>query len=155
MCLHIPICSFQDCLFHMGSSHSLIVTATPHITLLKDAAANELIVLRWLHFISGITWIGLLYFFNLVGTPAMRVLEPSVRKTVYPELMSRAMTWFRWSALVTVAVGMRYFVRLLTVDAQNAGNPALTWRWFAWWFLIWLLAYVPIYALQLPAKGMF
>src|SRR5207244_10437027 len=34
-----------------------------------------------------------------------------------------------------------------------AGNPALVGKWFGWWFLVWLVAYVFIYALQLPAKG--
>src|SRR6267378_3205655 len=74
----------------------------PHFSFLADAAANELMALRWLHFIFGIIWIGLLYFFNLVLTPSMKALEPGVRVKVYPVLMSRAMGWFRWSALVTV-----------------------------------------------------
>jgi len=66
---------------------------------LNDPAANELIALRWLHLIFGIIWIGLLYFFNLVGTPSMKALEPGVRVKVYPVLMARAMAWFggrRW-----------------------------------------------------------
>jgi uncharacterized membrane protein len=125
----------------------------PHFSFLSDPAANELIVLRWLHFVFGIIWIGLLYFFNLVGTPALKSLEPGVRVKVYPALMSRAMAWFRWSALVTVLVGMRYFFSLLVVDARNAGNPGLALRWFGWWVLVWVVAYEGIYLLQLPAKG--
>jgi uncharacterized membrane protein len=128
---------------------------TPHFQFLQDAAANEQIMLRWLHFIFGIIWIGLLYFFNLVGTPTMQRLDAAVRVKVYPELMSRAMAWFRWSALITVVVGMRYFFRLLAVDAHNAGTPSQALRWFGWWVLVWVLAYEPIYALQLPAKGFF
>src|SRR6266403_2227529 len=83
----------------------------PHFSFLSDPAANELIALRWLHFIFGIIWIGLLYFFNLVGTPSMKALEPGVRMKVYPVLMARAMAWFRWWALVwTVAYeGIYYF----------------------------------------------
>ena len=126
---------------------------TPHFRFLENAAANEQMVLRWLHFIFGITWIGLLYFFNLVGTPTMTSLEPTVRVKVYPELMSRAMAWFRWSALVTVVVGMRYFFRLLSVDAHNAGRPSLALQWFGWWVLLWTVAYEVIYSLQLPRKG--
>ena len=93
----------------------------PHFSFLANAAANELMALRWLHFIFGIIWIGLLYFFNLVLTPSMKALEPGVRVKVYPVLMSRAMAWFRWSALVTVLVGMRYFFTLLATDARNVG----------------------------------
>src|SRR6266436_3992102 len=97
----------------------------PHFSFLANAAANELMALRWLHFIFGIIWIGLLYFFNLVLTPSMKALEPGVRMKVYPVLMSRAMTWFRWSALVTVVVGMRYFFSLLITDARNSGDSGL------------------------------
>jgi uncharacterized membrane protein len=125
----------------------------PHFTFLANAAANELMALRWLHFIFGIIWIGLLYFFNLVLTPSMKALEPGVRVKVYPVLMSRAMAWFRWSALVTVIVGMRYFFSLLISDARNSGNPGLALRWFGWWVLVWVVAYEGIYFLQLPAKG--
>jgi len=89
----------------------------PHFSFLSGAQANEMIVLRWLHFIFGIIWIGLLYFFNLVLTPAMKQTEPAVRWEVYPAVMSRAMGWFRSSAVVTVLVGLRYFAIHLASDA--------------------------------------
>ncbi|PYU16661.1 MAG: hypothetical protein DMG37_01860 [Acidobacteria bacterium] len=41
----------------------------------------------------------------------------------------------------------------LGADARNAGDPSLVGKWFGWWFLVWLVAYAFIYALQLPAKG--
>jgi uncharacterized membrane protein len=125
----------------------------PHFTFLRNSAFNEMLALRVLHIIFGILWIGLLYFFNLVLTPAIKQIDPSVRVKFYPALMSRAMGWFRWSAFVTVFVGMRYFMIHLSSDARNAGNPALALRWFGWWLLVWLVAYVFLYALQLPAKG--
>jgi uncharacterized membrane protein len=125
----------------------------PHFVFPENAIATEMFALRWLHFIFGITWIGLLYFFNLVGTPTMTRLEPLVRVKVYPLLMSRAMLWFRWSALITVAVGVRYFFHLLSVAAHNAGDSSLMMRWFWRWLLVWTLTYALIYALQLPATG--
>jgi len=125
----------------------------PHLSFLGDANSNELIAVRWLHFIFGITWIGLLYFFNLVAMPSMRRLEAGVRVKVYPVLMSRAMAWFRWSALVTVILGLRYFFKLLLLDARDSGQPELAMRWFGSWLLVWLVAYAGIYGLQLPAKG--
>jgi uncharacterized membrane protein len=125
----------------------------PQLHIVSDASANELMALRWLHLIFGVIWIGLLYFFNLVGTPTMMRLDPSVRVKVYPVLMSRAMLWFRWSALITVVMGMRYFIRILSADAHNAGDPALTLRWLGWWILVWVVAYELIYALQRPRKG--
>ncbi len=138
---------------------SLPQTLALHLTFLEPhfvfprGPVNELIFLRWIHFVSGIIWIGLLYFFNLVGFATMNELEPAVRAKVFPGLMSRAMFWFRWSALVTVLVGLRYFFTILSADAQNSNNPSLALRWFLEWFLLWLVAYALIYPLQLPAKG--
>ena len=125
----------------------------PHFIFLPGPAVNEMMALRWLHFIFGIIWIGLLYFFNLVGTPTMKQIDPPVRIKVYPVLMSRAMLWFRWSALVTVLVGMRYFLILLSTEARNSGDHSLVGRSFGWWLVVWLVAYALIYPLQLPAKG--
>jgi len=125
----------------------------PHFSFLSDPAANELMALRWLHFIFWTIWIGLLYFFNFVLTPSMRALEPGVRVKVYPVLMSRAMAWFRWSARVTVLMGMRYFFSMLITEARNSGDSGLALRWFGWWVLVWVVAYEGIYFFQLPAKG--
>jgi uncharacterized membrane protein len=125
----------------------------PHFTLIQGHLANELIVLRWLHLVFGVMWIGLLYYFNLVQYPAMREVEAGARAKVYPALMSRAMGWFRWSALVTVIVGIRYFQIHLTADANADGAPGLMGKWMGMWFAVWLVAYLFIYALQLPSKG--
>jgi uncharacterized membrane protein len=125
----------------------------PHFSFLEGGMANEMMALRWLHFIFGIIWIGLLYFFNLVLTPAMKLAEPAARVKIYPVLMSKAMAWFRWSALITVLVGIRYFQIHLVSDARVAGDRSLVAKWFGWWFLVWMVAYIFIYALQLPAKG--
>lgn len=125
-----------------------------HVSFPQDPLGNEQIVLRWIHFVSGIIWVGLLYFFNLVATPTMKELEPGARAKIYPALMARAMWWFRWSAAVTVLVGLRYFSILLAVDAQNAGSRGLAWKWFGWWTLVWFVAYGGIYRLQMPRKGL-
>ncbi|HLZ51957.1 MAG TPA: hypothetical protein VKP61_14510 [Candidatus Acidoferrum sp.] len=125
----------------------------PHFSFLENPLANEMIALRLLHFVFGIIWIGLLYFFNLVLTPAMKQVDPAARVRIYPALMSKAMSWFRWSAVVTVLVGLRYFQLHLFADARNAGDPSLAGKWLGWWLLVWIVAYIFIYALQLPAKG--
>jgi uncharacterized membrane protein len=127
----------------------------PHFSILDTPHANEMILLRWLHLVFGIIWIGLLYFFNLVLTPAMKKCDPKLRIKIYPELMPGAMGWFRSSALVTVIVGLRYFTIHLASDAKLAGDRSLIGKWFGWWLLVWFVAYAFIYALQLPAKGIF
>ena len=136
-----------------GLSSIIVHTLAPHFSF-PQGAATEQIALRWIHFVAGIIWVGLLYFFNLVGFATMKQLDAAVRGKVFPVMMSRAMGWFRWSALVTVVVGLRYFWMILAADAQNAGNSLFALRWFGEWFVIWLVAYALIYPFQLPSKGL-
>src|ERR1700689_1455538 len=132
---------------------AIVIAAGPQISFPQGAVVTEQIALRWMHFVAGIIWIGLLYFFNLVGTPTLQGLEAPVRAKIFPALMSRAMWWFRWSALVTVIAGLRYFWMILSADAHNAGDPALAWHWMGWWLLVWIVAFALIYPFQLPHKG--
>ncbi len=61
---------------------------------------------RWLHVFAGITWIGLLYFFNFVNGPFAGTLDADSKKKVVPELMPRALFWFRWGAAWTWVTGV-------------------------------------------------
>jgi uncharacterized membrane protein len=64
-------------------------------------------VFRWLHIIAGILWIGHLWFFNFVNIPfGAKMKEAGVSKTVVPELMPRALFWFRWGAAWTWITGV-------------------------------------------------
>ncbi len=72
----------------------------------------DLIFDRWIHVVAGITWIGLLYYFNLVQMPAMALAKADgtaagITKHVAP----RALLWFRWAALVTWLSGAYYLER--------------------------------------------
>lgn len=62
-------------------------------------------VLRWLHFLAGITWIGLLYYFNFVQGPFMAEADPATKSAATQKLVPRALAWFRWSAVVTFLTG--------------------------------------------------
>lgn len=105
-----------------------------------NAAAIIDIVLRWVHIVAGITWIGLLYFFNLVSMPAMQELSPGARVAVIPPVFSRAMWWFRWSAVVTVLAGIAYWMRIGSADARNAStSPGFLFMTF---FVVWVLAFI-------------
>jgi|SRR5579885_803261 uncharacterized membrane protein len=68
------------------------------------------ILLRWFHFLFGITWIGLLYYFNFVQTPFFAETEPAVRSGAVQKLVPRALWWFRWGAMGTVIVGLIYLL---------------------------------------------
>jgi uncharacterized membrane protein len=81
------------------------------------------IFLRWSHFVAGITWIGLLYFFNLINVPFQKGIDAETKKKVNPDLLGRALWYFRWGALVTVLVGLTYFAMyILAVDVRNANT---------------------------------
>ena len=56
-----------------------------------ETAAYIQIIFRWLHFLAGITWIGHLYFFNLVNVPLQKKLDPDTKKKVNPDLLLPAL----------------------------------------------------------------
>ncbi len=64
------------------------------------------VFLRWLHIGAGILWIGHLYFFNFVNAPLAGVLDGDTKKKLVPELMPRALYWFRWGAAYTWVTGI-------------------------------------------------
>jgi len=77
-------------------------------------------VLRWLHFLAGITWIGLLYFFNLINTAFMKELDAGQKNVVIPRLMPRALAWFRHGATVTVVAGILLYIHLYAKGGTGA-----------------------------------
>jgi uncharacterized membrane protein len=61
---------------------------------------------RWAHVLTGITWIGLLYYFNFVQVPAFADLDAGARNQSVDKLASRALWWFRWAAAATFGFGI-------------------------------------------------
>lgn len=74
---------------------------------------------RWIHIAAGIMWIGHLYFFNFVNAPFQTVLEAAAKPKVNPELLPRALYWFRWGAMWTWVTGV---LLLLLVFYHASGN---------------------------------
>ena len=106
-------------------------------------------IARWIHFLAGITWIGLLYYFNLVQMPALAAAAADqggpggagITKYVAP----RALLWFRWSAVVTWLAGAALlgagFVAAFTLQPEMAPIGIGAWlgtiMLFNVWALIW------------------
>jgi uncharacterized membrane protein len=89
-----------------------------------------LFLLRWFHFLAGITWIGMLYYFNFVQTPFFATAEAPVRTGMLATgLVSRALWWFRWGAMFTFITGWLYLL-------HRMGQLGAT-MWFNVWFIIW------------------
>jgi uncharacterized membrane protein len=121
------------------------------VSLPSDFQTTFLMLLRWIHLIAGITWVGLLYFFNLVNIPFMKELDAGTKGKVMPGLMLRALWWFRVSAVVTVLAGLAYWGSIVASDARNAGAAPTTP--LVSFLLIWTLTWAIMYALLLPGKG--
>ena len=103
--------------------------------------------MRWLHVLSGVMWIGLLWYFNFVQIPSMPKIpdehKPAMGKVIAPT----ALFWFRWAALATVVTGallawmMGYLVRALTLQTPVVAIGIGMWlaliMAFNVWFIIW------------------
>jgi len=63
-------------------------------------------VMRWLHVLSGVMWIGLLWYFNFVQTPSMPKIPDEQKPAVSKVIAPTALFWFRWAALSTMVTGL-------------------------------------------------
>ena len=63
------------------------------------------LLLRWVHFLAGITWIGLLYYFNFVQGEWFKETDASAKNAAVQKLVPRALWWFRWAAMFTFLAG--------------------------------------------------
>jgi uncharacterized membrane protein len=109
--------------------------------------------LRWLHVLSGVMWIGLLWYLNFVQIPNMPNIpdeqKPAIGKVIAPAVLF----WFRWGAMATIVTGLilawmnGYLVEAITLGLGESGTPRATaigigmWlgtiMWFNVWFVIW------------------
>ena len=106
---------------------------------------------RWLHVISGVMWIGLLWYFNFVQIPNMPNIpdeqKPAIGKVIAPS----ALWWFRWGAMATIVTGLilawmnGYLVDAIALGLTDGGASTPigigmwlgTIMWFNVWFVIW------------------
>ena len=102
----------------------------------QDWQTNVTFLLRWGHFLAGITWIGMLYFFNLVNVNFMKELDAATKGKVVPNLMPKALYWFRWGALWTVVTGLLYYGLILQTEANVGRTLAVA---LIGWIVAWLI----------------
>jgi uncharacterized membrane protein len=84
-------------------------------------------IFRWLHIIAGIAWIGLLYFFNFVNGPFAATMDGDTKKKVVPELMPRALYWFRWGAAWTWGTGVLLLLLVFYHGRMVFDDPETKW----------------------------
>ena len=103
--------------------------------------------MRWLHVLSGVMWIGLLWYFNFVQTPSMPKIPDEQKPAISKVIAPTALFWFRWSALATIVTGLLlasmngYLVQALSltngVHAIGIGMWLGLVMAFNVWFIIW------------------
>ncbi|MGC6511427.1 MAG: urate hydroxylase PuuD [Parvibaculales bacterium] len=102
-------------------------------------------ILRYIHVLSGIMWIGLLYYFNFVQIPNMPNIPDDQKPAIGKVIAPAALWWFRWGAMFTMGSGLLlahangYLVSALTLENTVIGIGM--WlglvMWFNVWFVIW------------------
>jgi len=117
-----------------------------------DAASFGAFFNRWLHVMSGVMWIGLLWYFNFVQIPNMPNIPDDQKPAIGKVIAPAALFWFRWAAMATIVTGLivawynGYLVAAFTLGLMD-GVPKHTaiglgmWfgviMWFNVWFVIW------------------
>lgn len=109
-------------------------------------------VFRWLHVISGIMWIGLLWYFNFVQIPSMPKIPDEQKPAISKVIAPKALWWFRWAAMSTIITGIilahlngyllqAYSLGLYEYAPRNLSIGIGMWlatiMWFNVWFVIW------------------
>ncbi len=108
---------------------------------------------RWLHVLSGVMWIGLLWYFNFVQIPNMGKIPDEQKPAIGKVIAPAALWWFRWAAMATIVTGLILatyrgdIADALALGLLNGGGPQVTaigfgmWMgiimWFNVWFIIW------------------
>jgi len=104
---------------------------------------------RWLHVLSGIMWIGLLWYFNFVQIPSMPKIPDEQKPAIGKVIAPTALWWFRWGAMATIVTGLilAHLSGYLGTLALGLGSENISaigigmWlgiiMWFNVWFVIW------------------
>ena len=126
--------------------HSLVAVANAVVMPTITGKEAAMLILRWFHFLAGITWVGLLYFFNLVNVPFMKTVDAPAKPNVFQNLTLPALNWFRWSALATVFIGFWYWGQFLVApDAERegrSGGSTIGLFLLIWIVVFWILYFV-------------
>ena len=110
---------------------------------------------KWGHFLAGITWIGLLYYFNFVQTEYFKEADGDARVDAFSKLVPRALWWFRWGAMFTFLTGVVMLgIRGAGVTADITVGAVLgTLMFLNVWLIIWPNQRVVIASNQAVAGG--
>jgi uncharacterized membrane protein len=102
---------------------------------------------RWLHVLSGVMWIGILWYFNFVQIPSMPRIPDEQKPAIGKVIAPAALFWFRWGAMATLVTGALlawmngYLLQALSLQQPFTAIGIGAWlgivMWFNVWFIIW------------------
>ena len=118
-------------------------------------------VFRWLHVLSAIMWVGLLFYFNFVQIPSMAKIPDDQKPAIGKVIAPAALWWFRWAAVATLATGLvlaalnGYLARALTLGLTD-GVPKHTMIGIGMWLgiIMWVNVWMVIWPNQKRALGL-
>ena len=95
-------------------------------------------LLRWIHLLAGVTWIGLLYYFNFIQGEYFKEADGGAKSDALQKLVPRALWWFRWGAMITFLSGaFLIYVRHLSGMGIMIGATLGTIMFLNVWLIIW------------------
>ena len=110
-------------------------------------------IFRWLHVISGVMWIGLLWYLNFIQIPNMPNIPDEQKPAISKVIAPATLWWFRWGAMATIITGLLlayisgYIHNAMTLTLVGGGGPNELFigigmwlgiiMWFNVWFVIW------------------
>ena len=106
---------------------------------------SDLFVVRWLHVMAGVMWIGLLWYFNFVQIPSMPKIPDDQKPAISKVIAPAALFWFRWSALVTMVLGLllaymsHYLVAAMTLTKGFQAIGIGMWLGLIMAFNVWMI----------------
>ena len=106
---------------------------------------GDLFIVRWLHVMAGVMWIGLLWYFNFVQTPSMPKIPDEQKPAIGKVIAPAALFWFRWSALATMVLGLllaymnHYLVQALTLTKGVHAIGIGMWLGLIMAFNVWMI----------------
>ncbi len=149
----------------------IVLTGLVTGQFIKPDHAWGTFVMRWLHVMSGVMWIGLLWYFNFVQIPTVPKIEPAEHRAAITKFIApSALFWFRYAALATVVTGVLvawmsgYLVQALRLRPGHIAIGIGMWLALIMaanvWFLIWpnqqkVLGLVPATPEEKAAAGRF
>ena len=108
-------------------------------------------IFKWLHIIAGITWIGLLYFFNWINGHVAATMDGDTKKKVIPELMPRALYFFRWGAAWTWITGVVLLLVIYYHGGLTFDDPDATWG--TWPFIMIAVIFLGVFVYDFLYKS--